>query len=165
MARAVAVAGCSRTLSGLQAKEEAVFDVVDEKEYTRLVRQRRQEKSFVVDDGASSSPLRFRHFALPISCMPVAWPCCTDGLGYADDGEEFIDEQASRSKRRVTSSRRRGKGGLNSASLRAARRLNTGIGAQATKVDRMLTTRGGRSGESKKRKAVSTLAKEEDDGA
>ena len=90
---------------------------------------------------------------------------CTDGLGYADDGEEFLDGDIGAAKRRGAGANRRGrgKGGLHSNSLRSARRLNMGTGAQTSKVDRLLATgdQGHRAAD-KKRKAA---ALEKDDSA
>eukprot|EP01036_Dinobryon_divergens_P045479 gene45479-60764_t len=44
-------------------EEEAVYDLLDEAEYEKLVEERRQKDDFVIDD---------------------------EGLGYADDGEEHL---------------------------------------------------------------------------
>ena len=58
------------------AEDDAVYDLVDEDEYRELVDQRRLREDFVVDD---------------------------DGLGYQDDGEEYIgaEEQNGRTSRGV----------------------------------------------------------------
>lgn len=51
-------------ITPFQDDPDEVYDEVTEEEYQDLVRKRQQADDFVVDD---------------------------DGLGYADDGEEFID--------------------------------------------------------------------------
>ena len=53
------------------AEDDAVYDYVDEDEYRELVDQRRRREDFVVDD---------------------------DGLGYQDDGEEFIGHEEKDAK-------------------------------------------------------------------
>lgn len=51
-------------LFAVQDNADEVYDEVTEEEYQQLVRKRQQADDFVVDD---------------------------DGLGYVDDGEEFIE--------------------------------------------------------------------------
>ena len=119
-----------------QVEDNEVFDVVDEDEYRRIVRKRRADAKFVVDDGM------YLHATVSPCSTALTRLCCgvrggADGLGYADDGEEFIDNNLDPSKR--PSGKRGRKGGLHSSSLRGARRLNTGMGAQTSKVDTMLT--------------------------
>lgn len=149
-----------------QAEEEDVFDVVDEHEYRKIVHKRRSEGAFVVDDGEDGHG---ECAWLPAACADSTHAPrssrTTDGLGYADDGEEFLDGDIGSTKRHSAAGNRRGrgKGGLHSNSLRRARRLNMGAGAQTSKVDRLLATgdQGHRAAD-KKRKAA---ALEKDDSA
>lgn len=83
-------------------EDDAVYEEVTEEEYQELVRKRQQADDFVVDD---------------------------DGLGYADDGEEFMEkaqEEARVGERGGSSSGRKGVNGkMNVDTLRRkARKLN-----------------------------------------
>lgn len=82
--------------------DDGVYDEVTEEEYQELVRKRQQADDFVVDD---------------------------DGLGYADDGEEFIERVEEEAKGRggkVGAASRKGVNGkINADTLRRkARKLN-----------------------------------------
>lgn len=78
-----------------------MYDEVTEDEYQDLVRKRQQADDFVVDD---------------------------DGLGYADDGEEFIEKvqhEEGAGSRAGASVRKGANGKMNSDMLRRkARKLN-----------------------------------------
>ena len=71
--------------------------MLTEEEYAQRVRKRDRNDDFVVDDGAC----RDRAVPALAPVLPsvvghgVAWlflPLCADGLGYADEGEEFLGE-------------------------------------------------------------------------
>lgn len=86
-----------------QDDDDEVYDEVTEEEYQELVRKRQQADDFVVDD---------------------------DGLGYADDGEEFIEnadgsEGAAGGRGDKGGGRKGVNGKINADSLRRkARKLN-----------------------------------------
>ena len=88
-----------RATNCIQDDADEVYDEVTEEEYQQLVRKRQQADDFVVDD---------------------------DGLGYADDGEEFIERLDAVEGDRGKGGAGKGiNGKINSETLRRkARKLN-----------------------------------------
>lgn len=84
----------------VQDNADEVYDEVTEEEYQQLVRKRQQADDFVVDD---------------------------DGLGYVDDGEEFIERVDGEGDRKggIGNGRKGVNGKINTDALRRkARKLN-----------------------------------------
>jgi hypothetical protein len=69
-----------------------VYELMEEGDYERLVRERRMKDDFVVDDGMCGCMLGLRTRL----CVFVFAGCdmFIDGLGYYDDGEEHLGVEA-----------------------------------------------------------------------
>ena len=78
---------------------DSVFETVTEEEYMDLVDSRRAREDFVVDD---------------------------DGLGYHDDGEEYLGDEAGieADGRKTDSGKRTGSSAIDEKTLKRARKLN-----------------------------------------
>jgi hypothetical protein len=66
--------------------DDDLYDVVDEDKYVEIVENRRRAGDFVVDDGEFILWIKVVVLLLFISVGLG----CLDGLGYHDNGEEFI---------------------------------------------------------------------------
>lgn len=87
--------------------DDDVYDKVTEEEYERLVNARRQREDFVVDD---------------------------DGLGYHDDGEELLGDEASYAKNERANEKKRSVSAnatLTSQALKKARKVAAAMAAPA----------------------------------
>lgn len=102
-ARRNGLSAVSRT-EEYEAKEEDVYEKLDENEYQELVDRRREREDFVVDDGEFiySIPMSL---SIDFDSLLTAFidDDGTDGLGYHDDGED-----TQRSKRETNSEQKRG---------------------------------------------------------
>ena len=70
--------------------EDDIYETMNDDEYNKLVQKRREEDSFVVDDGMlilfRKNPITSHH----ITSHHITSHHIAEGYGYHDDGEEVL---------------------------------------------------------------------------
>lgn len=66
-----------------------MYEVVDEEQYSKMVRER-QEDDWIIDDGETQSPVSTAGICVMRRSNNVSLH--SDGTGYVEDGREIFDD-------------------------------------------------------------------------